>query len=302
MRLLFILVVCGALVACADAGVPTGSSGGPGGQGAAAASGGGMTGGTTAATTGGMAGTTGGMGAGGTNPMGGAGGMGGMGGAGGMSGAPADAGGGAFDLCGAPPMEPAAAMENCGNGLDDDHNGFIDELCTCTPGETQECFGGRPEFATQPECNMGMQTCQGDAEFNGWSPCEGWDCGDDPPEEICETGEDEDCDMLVDEGCNLEVVVDLEGDCPTAECPPQAPFVKACSVMMVGGDLRGCIAYDGGPEIYFQEGMSCGGSGNVTGTMTCTNVDGQPPLDMNNCPIMGKLTKIYVKTPDECPP
>src|SRR4051812_10499811 len=32
--------------------------------------------------------------------------------------------------------------ERCGNGIDDDGDGQIDEGCACTPGESQRCYSG----------------------------------------------------------------------------------------------------------------------------------------------------------------
>lgn len=298
-RTLFLLLLATALLACSaeSTGSANRSRAGNGGGSAATGAGavGGTSGGTTAGTTFDNAtGTTGGTGAAAGGTTGGAGGE-----AGTIAAAP-DAG--AFDLCNAPAMKPAAPSETCGNGLDDDHNGFIDELCKCTSGEKQPCFGGRPEFSTQPECTLGEQTCTGGAEFAGWGKCEGWGCGPKPPPvEMCENGSDDDCDMLVDEGCNLEVQIDLMGDCISAECPPQAPYVKSCNVMMEGNDPRGCIANDGGASVFFKEGQYCGASGHITGTMQCTSVSGGPPLSMATCPLVGKILPMYVLTPDQCP-
>lgn len=55
----------------------------------------------------------------------------------------------------------------CGNGIDDDADGAIDEQCACIVGETQPCF---PEGAGDP-C-PGTQTCEGAGEITAWGGCE----------------------------------------------------------------------------------------------------------------------------------
>ena len=37
---------------------------------------------------------------------------------------------------------PGAAEGKCGDGLDSDGDGFVDDGCPCTPGETAPCFPG----------------------------------------------------------------------------------------------------------------------------------------------------------------
>ena len=117
----------------------------------------------------------------------------------------------------------------CGNGMDDNGNGMIDEQCTCTPGKTQPCWPGDPKKRHQGACKDGVQTCGAeDSEFPKWGDCVGavLNCGVDagtpdagtpdakpapdaappspdayvcvPHAEICNNGKDEDCDGLVD--------------------------------------------------------------------------------------------------------
>src|SRR4051812_47765353 len=74
---------------------------------------------------------------------------------------------------GSPAPSNTASREVCGNGLDDDRNGQIDDKCVCTLGLTQRCFKGDPSRASQAECTWGSQTCSGDGELGAWGPCIG---------------------------------------------------------------------------------------------------------------------------------
>jgi hypothetical protein len=251
-------------------------------------------------------GTAGSGGSAGSTPSGGTGAGGGaLNVDGGTGGSDASAGtGGAQDGgCQLPPDTPIP--EVCNNGLDDDLNGFIDEACSCVIGETQPCFGGPPSQADDPHCQKGTQTCEGAPEFPGWGMCEGWQCGDlPPPEEICGNNEDDDCDGQVDEGCGLNVDVNIDGDCVYASCPPQAPYPIGCDIEMLGGDPRGCVANDNGSLVYFQEGDACGW-GHVEGWLKCSPdpiaASGENPLNENNC-VVNKSMRDYPVTPDGCVP
>ena len=78
--------------------------------------------------------------------------------------------------------------EVCGNALDDDCDGGVDEGCACAPGETRACG------SSTGACELGEQVCADDGQ---WSDCEG---GVEPAVEEC-NGADDDCDGQTDEGC-----------------------------------------------------------------------------------------------------
>ncbi|MEM9860247.1 MAG: vWA domain-containing protein [Myxococcota bacterium] len=80
--------------------------------------------------------------------------------------------------------------EDCDGG-DDECDGLIDEGCTCSGGETRDCYGGPPGTRGEGECRSGRQRCDG----AGWGECTGDVV---PVEEVCSGGDDEDCDGLVD--------------------------------------------------------------------------------------------------------
>jgi hypothetical protein len=112
---------------------------------------------------------------------------------------------------------------------------------------------------------------------------------------------DNDCDGTADEGCPtiVTVTVNLDGDCVTARCPPEAPYPVGCDITMAGGDSRGCVASTPtSPVVYFQEGDRCG-AGHVTGTLDCSSEPGAP-LNATNCPI-NKPTRYYPADRSGCP-
>ena len=95
----------------------------------------------------------------------------------------------------------SASREVCGNGLDDDANGQVDEGCPCTPGLTQKCYGGSARLAGIGACTMGTQTCiatgTGEIKSTAWGPCTGSGV---PSAEKCD-GVDNDCNGKADDTC-----------------------------------------------------------------------------------------------------
>ena len=193
----------------------------------------------------------------------------------------------------------------CGDGLDDDLDGVIDDGCGCAPGATQSCYPGYASEIGLGRCARGTQTCGGASEFGSWGPCEG---AVTPVAEECGNGLDDDCNGAVDDGCPpppppgptiVDVTVSLDGDCLTASCPPEAPYPVGCSITMSGGDSRGCVASTPtGSVVYFQEGDACG-AGHVSGTLRCSSEPGGG-LDAGNC-MINKDVRYYPTSRSGCP-
>jgi len=122
-----------------------------------------------------------------------------------------------------PVADKCGSVEICGNGMDDDCNGKVDEGCACTPGSVQSCFAGPPGRRHVGVCSDGSQIC----ELSGrWGPCGG---GIVPRADVC-NGADNLCN-----GCSQQF--DCPIDCPSPgdkRVPDGTPFVEYA---LRGGDF-----------------------------------------------------------------
>ena len=173
------------------------------------------------------------------------------------------------------------------DGQDNDCDGTVDEgllnACgICGPLPTETCDG------LDNDCDGSVD----EGERNACGECAP------EPQEVCDLL-DNDCDGTVDEEGCVVADLDLDGDCLTVSCPPEAPHPIACDIVFDGGDRRGCVAHTPGEStVYLQEGNQCG-AGRVTGSLTCSNLQGMGLNEMN-CSI-NKERRLYRLTREECP-
>jgi hypothetical protein len=88
--------------------------------------------------------------------------------------------------------------EVCGDGLDNNCNGMVDDGCVCRAGESRPCYLGPMGTQGVGVCRAGSQTCTVTAGVASFGACTG-SVG--PGTELCGDGLDNDCDGMVDEGC-----------------------------------------------------------------------------------------------------
>jgi hypothetical protein len=189
-----------------------------------------------------------------------------------------------------PESSVITASEICGNGIDDDGDGLIDEGCPCTTGETAPC-------TPKGMCKPGKMTCEGTGEFARFGACVGASACTDagvPDTAKPDTGS---C-------APVNVALEVPTDCSTIKCPASHPFLVGCLLKFDGDDCEGCVAHaPGTPSIYVQEGYRCGSSARVSGSyLKCSSCGPSVgTLNATNCPMFGKTNRFYETAPTSCP-
>jgi len=135
----------------------------------------------------------------------------------------------ACGMCGVPCDNLAHASELCVSGmcqLGGCDPGFADcnqnaddgcewdetqsGACSCTPGDTQDCYTGAPGTKDVGTCKSGVSTC--DESGTLWGPCEGQVI---PVFDVCADGKDNDCNGGIDNAPDLDGDgwTPCQGDC-----------------------------------------------------------------------------------------
>ncbi len=169
------------------------------------------------------------------------------------------------------PTKPPPTKEICGDGIDNNQDGKVDENCGCKIGSTQKCFPW-PKLYTKGECKQGTQNCTGAGEFGKWTACLGAVV---PKPEICGNGKDENCDGA------------------DSVCPPKCPDGKCNGNENCSTCPQDCGKCCGNGKCEPQFGESCKtcpndcgkcppkcGDGQCNGTETCLTC----PVDCGKCP------------------
>ncbi|MDF1496943.1 MAG: hypothetical protein P1P90_02690 [Patescibacteria group bacterium] len=141
-------------------------------------------------------------------------------------------------------------IEVC-NGFDDNNNGQVDEIFTCTKNSTQSCT---------TSCNsIGQKTCSNTC---AWGTCQ-------PPVENCSNGVDDDCDG--------------NSDCADLDC---AGMLQCQDEICDGADNNGNSQVDEGFECVMGSASvscttTCGSVGTKSCLSNCSYGTCQPPVE--NC-------------------
>ena len=141
-------------------------------------------------------------------------------------------------------------QELCGNSIDDDADGQVDEDCSCTPLTTRSCYSGDPAQSSVGQCHAGVQTCESMDEFGNWGACVGEVL---PTTELC-NGLDDNCDGQIDEG----LVMNCSSACGAG--------TSVCS----GGSWSACSAPQPSAEICNGLDDDCNGQIDDNVSRACT--------------------------------
>jgi len=185
------------------------------------------------------------------------------------------------------------AVEACGDGVDNNCDGNIDEGCgSCTdvdqdnycdttdcndndplinPGAVERC-GDNVDNNCDGEIDEGCATCT-DGDGDGY--CFEVDCDDNDPnanpaaDEVCGDGVDNNCNGLVDEGCGGCTDLDQDGACDDVDC-------NDLDSRAFPGNVEVCDGIDNNCDGQIDE--NCGGAGKRGGCNAAGTTPSLPGL------------------------
>ncbi|MBI2061723.1 MAG: carboxypeptidase regulatory-like domain-containing protein [Nitrospirae bacterium] len=162
----------------------------------------------------------------------------------------------------------AQTSEVCGDGIDNDCNGRIDEVCQCSDGSSQSCYSGAASTRNVGSCKAGTQTCAGGI----WGNCTGEVL---PALETCD-GKDNDCDAAVDNGLGAASCTSTQaGVCSAGTQQCTAGSLACASSLAPSADICDNLDNDcdgSTDEEFTNKGQACSagqGACQSTGTFSC---------------------------------
>jgi Putative metal-binding motif len=170
----------------------------------------------------------------------------------------------------------AATGGSSATGGSDAGDSGCGDACTCTSGDTQDCYSGDPNLPGIGECANGTQTCDKSGE---WGACDGEVL---PADETC-NGKDDDCNGSVDDGlgttdCGVGACAVTVDDCKGGQpqsCVPGNPTNETCDGIDNNCDGtvdEGCACIDGTQQDCYSGNPATKGVGECkAGKQTCSN-------------------------------